>query len=204
MTERKAKSTFVEFHPFFDCCHSASQRLREIEQSESNIVAADEDGYETALEEEIRRLVILAPIFAVATLESFINHYADYAIKGDSWRTAGEIQSLSLQSKWVVVPFLTCAEELDVDSSAFNEFKELVRVRNYLTHSKPIWVYNLQNHEHYKRNEQKFENRINDRSRIAKRADFIAINLVKALGEIDESDEFHHIVESHAIPIKKD
>lgn len=203
MGERRSKATFVEFHPFFDCCSLTCERLRAADYELSLVKQGGEDQalQRKELSSEIHRLVVSAPMFASATLESFINHYADYGIEGDAWRTQDEIQSLSLSAKWIVVPFLARGSELDTKSPSFNEFLELVRARNSFTHPKPTWVYEIKDNQHYKRHETKFENRSEDRKRVAKRADTIIVNLVQSLAEIDDSAEFQQLAEKHNIPL---
>jgi hypothetical protein len=193
VNKSRSKAVFFDHQPFFLCCQSACERLREINPTDREFDAIKSG--------EANQLVLTAIMFGAFTLEGFINHYAENCIENGAWETPNELDALGIRSKWVVVPFVACGEELDTKSSSFKEFVELIRARNSLVHSKPTRVFDYGGDEGYERASTTFEHRVTDRLRLAKRADKIVVNLVTDLLTIDERDDVRGLAHELFIPV---
>jgi hypothetical protein len=91
----------------------------------------------TARNEALKHGVI-AIVTAVGYLEASIYRYATHFFHYDSFDS--NLGSLSLVSKWIVVPRLCQNIHIAEDSTEINDLRELVRARNCIIHSKIKWM----------------------------------------------------------------
>lgn len=208
MAKSRRKVAFVEHHPFFQCCANSVKQLNEHDMELMELVrstggremTAPETNQSFYLQHQVEMYEVSAPIFAITTAENFINLYSESLIEGNHFHSAESLESLGLLSKWVVIPFIACGNELDKDSSAMKEFQELIKVRNNLIHARPVRLYNI-NDEQLERASKRFDNRSKDRRRIAKRADKIIVNLLAELLSIDDREELLDLIDDLKIPV---
>lgn len=207
MASSRRKVTFIEYHPFFQCCVNSVVQLKEVEEelfelmnsTKAEEMSDAETNRSLYLQHQVDMHELSAPIFAITAAENFINLYSE-SIEGDHFHTTENLNTLGIMSKWIVIPYIACGAELDKNCAAMSEFQELIKVRNSLIHAKPIRSYNI-NDEQIERAGLKFDNRSKGRRRIAKRSDKIIINLLSELLTIDDRDELVDLIESLKIPV---
>lgn len=91
--------------------------------------------------DRLNRHLLITVVFSIMTAEAYINHYA--AWKYSSSYIKKHLDSLSLKSKWIVIPELICGKRIDTDASSFEHFSQAIALRNKLVHSKTKRVNSL-------------------------------------------------------------
>ena len=84
---------------------------------------------------KIEQHSIISVVFCVMTLESFINNYMVENISKSYFQKY--LDKLDLKSKWVIFPRLVNGKEFSTDSQAFEDFGNLISLRNRIIHDKP-------------------------------------------------------------------
>lgn len=169
-------------------------------ENKENSAKTDSKHELLAIKKKMDMCVISASVFAVNTAEHFINLYA--ASRIDSFYTAEHMESLDLFSKWIAVPFVVCGEELDIESSVLKDFKHLIAVRNSLIHAKPKYAY-FDTPDQVEKANHKFEDKISDRRRVAKRSPKIIHNLFGELLKIDNDSSTKDLMDDLGVGINE-
>jgi len=84
--------------------------------------------------DSIRDAAISAVVFAGMAIEAYIYDYSARNL-GKSF-TDGHVDTLNVESKWVVIPKLITGKSFPKDRQAFQLLKRLIKSRNALVHSK--------------------------------------------------------------------
>ena len=74
-------------------------------------------------------------VFAVFTIESYINGYATYNL-GNSYFLEN-LEKINIKSKWVVIPKLICNSNFPKDKKGWHLLDKLIENRNSIVHDKP-------------------------------------------------------------------
>ena len=113
----------------------AEKRKARSKVCEEREMTDDDVDFFCAINAAINRHSMIAIIFSVMTLESFIN---GYGIENMSANYINEyLDKLELKSKWLIYPKLVTGKEIGRDCRAFSFLVELVGLRNRLIHDRP-------------------------------------------------------------------
>lgn len=208
MEKLRQRIIFQDVHPFYSCCYDSSYEVVELEKELNELMEFTKDREMTDEESnkslEMQHLLhmneISSPIFGVTAAESFIHMYACHTISNNHKYSLEHIDRLDTYSKWVIIPALACGTELNKQSTAMNDFRQLIKVRNTIIHSKPI-IINNPSEEQVINMGKKSESTDKDLRHMAKKAPAIYINLVKELLKIDRSKELKGLIKSMSLPI---
>ena len=138
-----------------------------------------------ALEEQVEKNSVLAPVLAVMAAEQLIVTYAMQRLSHEMISTLTYIDRLDTVAKWEAFPLMTCGKHLGADSEALRELRIQVRQRNAFSHPKPLIV-SIGSDEHMKRVEDKIDGNAKQRFSIACAAPRTVDLLAKELMALDK------------------
>ena len=208
MQKLQNRAIFQEFHPFYHCCWHAANEVMELEAALDELMEETTDREMTEEESktslELQHFLhmneISAPVFGVTAAESFIYNYGVSTISQKHRHSVEHIDKIDTYSKWILIPALSCGKEIDKNSTAMNDFNQLIKVRNAIIHSKPKIVNNFSDDQIVRAGE-KIENQAKERRAIAKKAPSIFIHLVQELLKVDDRDELKKMIFGMSLPV---
>jgi hypothetical protein len=208
MEKLKKRVIFQDLHPFYSCCYDASSEVIKLEQELDELMKetkdremTDEEGkYSLEMQHILHMNEVSAPIFGVTAAENFMHVYACLRLSEKYKYSIEHVDRLDTYSKWMVIPALACGNEINKASTAMNDFRQLIKVRNNIIHSKPV-IINNPTKQQIENTGSKIEGTEKAMRQMAKKAPTIFISLIQELLKIDKSKELVQLIKSMSLPV---
>ncbi len=208
MKEIETRMLIQEFHPFYSCCWHAAQDVIELdadlnqlmEETKNRDMTSEEGKLSLDMQHVLHMKEITAPVFAVAAAENFIHYYGITTLNEKHLHSIEHLDKLDTYSKWIIIPALSCGNEINKASSAMNDLNQLIKIRNLIIHPKPKILNNYTDSQADSAI-TRVESMKHERRRIAKKSPEIFINLIQELLLVDSSEKLRDIISKMALPV---